>query len=349
MQLFVNARFLTQPISGVQRYSIDMSRQIRRLWPHTVFLAPKNILHHDIANELGAEIMGKNTGHLWEQTSLPSFLQKQGSPPLFNSGNTAPLFYSNNFITIHDLAFRLFPHWNSKAFAVWYNFLIPKTAKNARHIFTVSETVKKELQHNLRLPAQKISVAYNGLSPSLAAMRDTRIAKGKIILAVGSFNERKNHHKLIEAFLQSSIAGAYELVIVGGRQRIFNQEKPLATSPFVTMLQDADDVVLAKKYNEAEVVVSLSSYEGFGIPVLEGLFFGCKALCSDIDVYRELFESKAYFCNPSDIMDISAKLEEIISKPYPATIADIVGRYDYQTSAQIILETIATASQNRPA
>ena len=81
MKIFVNARFLTQPVSGVQRYGIECSRQIKKLLPDTVFLTPKNILHHDIANELGARVIGLNTGHLWEQADLPLFLLRNGLPP----------------------------------------------------------------------------------------------------------------------------------------------------------------------------------------------------------------------------------------------------------------------------
>ena len=128
MKIFVNARFLTQPLSGVQRYGIECSRQIKKLHPEATFVAPGNILHTDIAKELNVKIVGKNTGHLWEQVDLPFYLARHKSPPLLSLANTAPLLYSNNFVTIHDLAFYHHPEWNSKAFSAWYNILIPRLA-----------------------------------------------------------------------------------------------------------------------------------------------------------------------------------------------------------------------------
>src|SRR5690348_16046794 len=121
MKIFVNARFLTQPLSGVQRYGIECSRQIKKLLPDVTFIAPHNVLHKDIAKELNVKVVGVNKGHLWEQVDLPFYLAKQKHPPLLNLANTGPLLYSNNFITIHDLAFYHRPEWNSKAFSTWYN------------------------------------------------------------------------------------------------------------------------------------------------------------------------------------------------------------------------------------
>ncbi len=104
MKLFINARFLTQPISGVQRYGIECSRQIKKLNPETIFVTPANIIHTSIAAELGAITIGKNTGHRWEQIDLPRYLKSVDSPPLINLANTGPLFYKNSYLTIHDLA-----------------------------------------------------------------------------------------------------------------------------------------------------------------------------------------------------------------------------------------------------
>lgn len=340
MQLYINARFLTQPLSGVQRYSIEMSRQILEVFPNTVFLSPKNILHQDIAHEFGAKIIGNHTGHVWEQTSLPNYLKKMGCPPLFNPGNTAPLFYANNFITIHDLAFKHFPQWNSKAFVLWYNFLVPRITKRAKHIFTVSQTVKEELQKELQLPFSKITVAYNGLSNTFLVLRNETVPKEKIILAVGSLNQRKNHHALIQAFQNANLSKDYQLVIVGGRHSIFAHETLSIDTGRITVINDADDTALALLYNKAEITVSLSAYEGFGIPVLEGLYFGCKVLCSDIEVYHELFEGKVYFCNQVDINDISTKLDDMVKSPYPTAVASVVKKYNYTPAAQIILNAI---------
>ena len=101
MNIVVNARFLSQHITGVQRFAIEISKELNKMDAQVRFIAPSNIIHKDIANELGAEPIGRLSGHLWEQIVLPKYLKGLGSPLLVNFCNTAPLNYSNNIVTIH--------------------------------------------------------------------------------------------------------------------------------------------------------------------------------------------------------------------------------------------------------
>jgi glycosyltransferase involved in cell wall biosynthesis len=342
MELFVNARFLTQPISGVQRYGIECSLQIKQLLPETAFLTPPGVLHHQLAGALNAQTIGSNKGHLWEQYDLPRHLIKKNNPPLFNPANTAPLFYKNNFVTIHDLAFYHHPEWNKKTFATWYNLLVPRLARSSKHLFTVSNTIKSELTEFFKVPEQKISITYNGISQKMVQLEKRTTAKEKIILSVGSFNIRKNHDKLIRAFLQSSLKDSYTLIIVGDKHEVFRQtgvdESELNNR--VKICYHFTDEELIQMYQKAEVVVSLSAYEGFGIPILEGLFAGCKALCADIPAYRELYSKYAYFCNTQDMANIAHALGEVIHQNTPKTeeLSSLLQLYNYKHSAETIVE-----------
>jgi glycosyltransferase involved in cell wall biosynthesis len=344
MKLFVNARFLTQPVSGVQRYGIECCRKIKKLYPSSVFLTPKNIWNTDVAAELGATVIGVDKGHVWEQLDLPLYLRKQNSPPLFNPCNTAPVMYANNYITLHDLAFFHHPEWNSKLFSLWYNALIPRLAKNCRHLFTVSETMREEIARYYHIPIAGISVTYNGVAERMINSRPAYMPpKEKIILAVGSFNIRKNHHSLIKAFQESNIKDKYKLVIIGDKNKVFSEtgidelQMQRSNIQVYSHLAEEDLIIM---YQKAEILVSLSVYEGFGIPVLEGIYNGCKIVCSDISVYRELFSNYAVFCNPNNI-------SEVVAAIYAASQAAQVGeegirqlasRFDYEVSAKIIIE-----------
>ena len=70
----VNARFLTQPITGVQRFAIEISKHLKKINPSIKFVAPHNIIHKETANELDVSVIGKMKGHLWEQIELPWYL-----------------------------------------------------------------------------------------------------------------------------------------------------------------------------------------------------------------------------------------------------------------------------------
>lgn len=68
MKIYVNARFLTQNVTGVQRYAIELSKQLKRLYGDNIkFVCPRNVTNIEACDELGAEAIGKHTGHVWEQ------------------------------------------------------------------------------------------------------------------------------------------------------------------------------------------------------------------------------------------------------------------------------------------
>ena len=81
--IVVNSRFLTQPITGVQRFSIELSLQLKKkLGCQVLFVSPSNILHYDLAKILEVKVIGRRTGHAWEQLDLPLFLNQMGKPLL---------------------------------------------------------------------------------------------------------------------------------------------------------------------------------------------------------------------------------------------------------------------------
>ena len=312
-----------------------------------MFLAPLNILHQDVANELGAVVVGRNTGHTWEQLDLPFYLSSKKNPPLLSLANTAPLAHRNNFVCIHDLAFYHHPEWNSKAFSIWYNVLIPRIAMGARHIFTVSETMKQEIAACYRVPPARISVTYNGIGSHLTMPEGAPVPEKELmILSVGTFNVRKNHQQLIKAYLASEAKHQYRLVIVGDKNKVFTEtgiDEQQLTSNNITILQHLTDGELKTIYQKAAVVVSLSDYEGFGIPMLEGLYFGCRLLCSDIPVYHELFDGYASFCNQKDVQAITDALNSLCTNDDTFAGPDagrLFEKYSYERSARTILSKI---------
>lgn len=347
MKIFVNARFLTQPVTGVQRYAIECSRKIKKIWPETRFLSPKNVWNKEVFAELEAEITGRNTGQMWEQWDLPRFANGNGNLPLFNPCNTAPLLYSNNFTTIHDLAFYHHPEWNSKKFSIWYNFLIPRVAKKSKRVFTVSQTIASELAEDYHLPKEKISVTYNGISDGMLGQRTGSITpKSPMILCVGTFNIRKNQRALISAFLQSHVQKTHKLVLVGDKNAVFRDshvEQEILKSEKIQVVSGITEAELASLYSKAEIVASASLYEGFGIPLLEGLANNCKLLCSDIPVYRELYADVATFCEPENISSIAAALDTVARSPLPGkeTVAPLITKYSYQHAAEVITSAIS--------
>jgi glycosyltransferase involved in cell wall biosynthesis len=343
--VWVNARFLTQQISGVQKFAIELSRELKLLYPNLRFVAPADIIHEDIANELDLVTTGKRKGQLWEQLDLPKFLKKKNSPLLLNFCNSAPLLYKNNNITIHDLAFIENPKWFSRSFRLWYNFLIPRLCAKAKHVFTVSEFSKNELINKLNIHEDNISVIYNGLSSELINYKNNHPNNGPrkdIILSVGSINPRKNIKTLIAAFDSLSLEN-YELLIVGSGNASFGKEEYQVNNPKIKFLGYIEDQELWELYKTAKLFVYPSLYEGFGIPVLESLYFECPTLVADLEVYKEVYNTFELMYSEGQGSESYARAickaikqaEEVKELPI-----EIIKKCSYQESAEKINQII---------
>lgn len=133
MRLMINSRFLTQPISGVQRYAHEITKEIiKSKNDEVIVLAPQIIkaeyqgLYH-ITNSCSSL-----SGHPWEQFALPRDFKESGTQLLFSPGNTGPLCISDQVVTIHDAAFIIRPGGFKNHLAKWYGFLIPRLAKKVK-------------------------------------------------------------------------------------------------------------------------------------------------------------------------------------------------------------------------
>lgn len=332
--IYINARFLSQTITGVQLYAREICKHLsQRESCRFVLIAPMGTLLPAELSHLDFITIGKTKGYSWEQIELPSYLKKRGSPLLINLCNTAPLLYKNQFVTIHDLAFLHHPEWFSKSFAAVYKFLIPRIAKRARKVITVSQTIKKQLIKRVNINQQDICVIGNGLQNYLL-QSTTEGVKEKIIFTVGSINPRKNLRTLIQAFEFANPVG-YKLVICGAGNHVFGKEKVVVSNPNIIFAGYMDNETMIAHYKKAEVFISLSLDEGFGIPVLEAAYFNCKLLLSDIEVYRELYAEVATFINPTDVMAVSSAISQLVQNhsTHNTAIASLLAAHTYKKSA----------------
>ena len=315
MNYVINSRFCTQSMTGVQRYAYELSLRLAKMGGASS-ASPGNILEHTYT-DLNPTRIGHLEGHAWEQIELPAHLWLTGSPLLVNLANTAPLAYGKQIVTIHDLAFIRNPHWFSKTFAAYYNFLIPIIARRSMSIITVSEFSKKEIVDLLGIPPSKIHVIYNGVSEIFKSDVYGNDEKrfGKYILAVSSFDPRKNLRGLIEAFLKLKYTDL-KLVIAGRASKNFNMDEafsePGANRERIIFLSDISQNELASLYRGAIALCYPSFYEGFGLPPLEAMASGCPVVASDIESIREVCRDAAILINPNDTGAMTEGLRKLI-------------------------------------
>lgn len=312
--IYVNSRFLTQSQTGAQVFAGEISSRLKKILPSLIFISPKNVKNPTLAAELGCKTMGSTTGHLWEQTELPLYLKSKGSPLLVNLVNTAPLFYDNKVITVHDLSFLHYPKAVAARFSLYYNFLIPRILKNCRHVFTVSRFAKDDIAANCGVSADKITVTWNAVSEQY--MFTNPGDRRRIILCVGSLQPLKNYGRVIEAFRKLKLKDA-ELVIAGGKNtRIFPKNYVLDNDGIqnnITFTGYKTAAELAVLYNSAQILVIPSLYETFGIPALEAMKCGCAVIASRRGGLPEVCDDAAYYVDPENVLDISEGISKMLN------------------------------------
>ncbi len=296
--VFINGRFLTQQLSGVQSFARSICRELLTVGPIQI-IVPTNEKPIDHEFEKHLVLYGKQKGHLWEQFELPAYLRKNPGIVLLNLCNTAPLKVRNQVITIHDLAFIHNPDWFHPVFSWYYRFLIPKISKNSRAILTVSNTIKSEIAALLKVSETKILVAGNKVSEPLLTASSVKpsqlfVGTDDYFLMVGSRDPRKNFG-MVEELFANGFRGK-KLVIAGSTHRNFkNASNELKKSIHVLDVGFVNNSELKWLYENAIAFINPSLYEGFGIPNLEAMALGCKTVCSNIPVFHEICGNAANY------------------------------------------------------
>ncbi|NEQ48868.1 MAG: glycosyltransferase family 4 protein [Leptolyngbya sp. SIO3F4] len=342
--IVVNARFLTQPVTGVQQFARTLSRALVQLDKDIRFVAPPGVLDATLSKELHVEVVGKKSGVYWEQRVLPRYLKQQGYPLLLNLCNAAPMRYSNQVVTIHDLAFERYPESFSRPFRTWYALLLPKIARRARHVLTVSEFSKAELREVYGLHKADVSVVHNSLAGHLRTQGTPDPDAPNYLLAVGSLDPRKNLRSLVKAFTQLE-APDLQLWIAGGQSEHFAQQEDQQTAwqdERIRYLGYVPDEQLPGLYAGAQAFISPSLYEGFGLPMLEALHAGCPVIASDIPVYQELFAPYFIPIPPNDPEETARILEGFLAGKRSAPPIDPVffERFAVDAAARKVLDIL---------
>jgi glycosyltransferase involved in cell wall biosynthesis len=277
------------------------------------------VIHRELAKKLDIIQSGRWTGHAWEQIELPLYLKNHGNPLLLNLANTAPLFYQRHIVTIHDVAFFKNPSWFSRSFVTYYKYLIPRIAKSALKIITDSEFSKKEIIHYLGIPEEKINVVYSGISKEFTegSGKEYKNQYGNYILTVASLDPRKNLKNIILAF-QKLKMNDLKLISIGSENTIFSdreiKEMIRSTKNMIFTGYVSDDE-LAGFYKNAKCFVYPSLYEGFGLPPLEAMAYGCPVITSSVASLPEVCGDAAYYVNPYEVDEIAKGIQDVLQQP----------------------------------
>jgi glycosyltransferase involved in cell wall biosynthesis len=227
--------------------------------------------------------------------------------------------------TVHDLIPLKLPYMTLDDKQVFY-CKVRDALRDSALIFAVSECTKRDLLSFYDVPEEKIVVTYQALpnvlqwpGETLAAsiLKQYRLEPGKYILFVGNIEPKKNVRTLLRAV--SMLQTNMPLVIVGRKAWLWEDQvrevealfgPPHRNRERVRWREDVASWALGALYAHAACFVFPSLYEGFGLPPLEAMRFGCPVISSNTSSLPEICGNAALYVDPHK----PAQMAEVIAQ-----------------------------------
>lgn len=234
--------------------------------------------------------------------------------------------YSNNpnainVTTVHDFTYEHYSHGIRK----WVHSLQKKTTvKKSAGIICVSENTKQDLLNFYPwVNEDKIRVIYNGVGSEFYPVDEARVelydrlqysADNTFLLFVGDRSSYKNfaiYIELANQFLD------FDLVVVGGKPFSEDEQERLsALGSRVKHFRGVPSDVLNLLYNAAFCLVYPSSYEGFGIPVLEAMRAGCPVISTNHASIPEVAGEAALLVDKVDVDSLAENVRLLFDETF---------------------------------
>ncbi len=262
----------------------------------------------------------------WTQIGLPLDLYLHRTRPdiFFSPTHYAPRFSPiPTVISIMDVSYIYFPEMFKKSDLYQLRHWTVYSAKKAKKIFTISKASKNDIIRVYGVPEERVVVTYPGIKTPVTTNQLLNMEEMKkkyginkdYILFVGTLQPRKNIVRLIEAF--SKIENkALDLIIVGKKgwlfEEIFAAPGRFGVENSVKFLEFVSDSDLPLLYKHATCFVLPSLYEGFGLPILEAMQYGCPVITSNVSSLPEAGGDAALYINPEDVGDIKDKINLLL-------------------------------------
>lgn len=329
MKLIINGDFLAKPKTGMGQYLLQILDH--QQWGYEIDILIPEYLKSSVNNipkSIQKQIQYIPTRYkrndliaqvLWEKYIFPKAVLKRGADIVW-SPHPSLSYISKipHIMTVHDVIYwrlpEYIPNWKIRI----YVQLLKQSIKQVHQVITISTFSAEEIADIFELNTQSIPIIYPA-SPRIMK-KDYSDIKEKYLLYEGGLDIRKNVIKLIEAF--SLIAPKYPDLYLYIAGNYFNTplipDIPKSIESYdlqdrVKLLGYISDDDMVKYIQDAEMLVYPSLYEGFGIPIIEGLSLGTPVITSNIGAMKEVGADAVVLVNPDSIKSIAKGIQNILS------------------------------------
>ncbi|MCB8994092.1 MAG: glycosyltransferase family 4 protein [Bacteroidales bacterium] len=320
--------------SGLGNYSRTLISQLCQLFPDNEYFLftpkeSKDISGFPPSNtELVSpgNIIYRQMGSVWRSGFMGRTIASKHIDIFHGLSNELPLDIKKSnavsILTIHDLIFMRYPELYRSTDRAIYKSKFHRSCRQADRVVAISEQTKEDIIHFFNIKPEKIRVIYQGCSPLYyekagqdfkQRVKQKYSLPEKYILYVGTIEERKNLLQLVKAIHEYKID--VPLIVVGRPTPYHEKVIEYISQKKVSNIQFLRDVLqedLPSIYQMAEVFVYPSSFEGFGIPILEALNSGTPVITGTGGCLQETGGPDTIYVNPQKTEEIAASINQLL-------------------------------------
>lgn len=269
---------------------------------------------------------------IWHNLNFNKLLIKKGIDSCFMPVYCKPLRRCKKVryvTTIHDLQQLHFPEYFSKKRRMWMKFAWKRTVKTSDCIVAISQWVKKDIATNFGNNNTDIRVILNPIVTDQTKKDFTELSKKYDIVENGfyfvlsSMLKHKNIMtalKVVEKIVKEDLPLPKKLIIAGiseaDENRIVNYIKEQGLSDYCVMAGFISNEERNTLFEKSYAFLFPSIFEGFGMPVVEGLMLGGRVITTRCTSIPEVSKEKAvYVKDPFDVDEWITKLKELEDVP----------------------------------
>lgn len=301
----------------------------------------------------------------WDHLGVGLLCRQIGADALYGPAHVRPLYAPcPSVVLVPDMIYHRFPEqwaWSDQAY---FRLAVSALTARATAIVAMSESTRRDLRRFTSAPDDRISVIYPGVPTGFEIVPEA-IARGvrgryglnkPFILYAGSSHPRKNLAGLLEAFSQISADLPHQLVLVGPRtwrtEALDAQIAAAEAAGWVRGLGIVPEDDLRMLYNQADLFVLPSLFEGFGFPALEALACGCPTITSDVSSLPEVVGDAAVLVPPGDTNALASAIRQVLGESELRERMRRLGpeqarRFSWEKSARQTLGLLERAAMER--
>src|ERR1043166_1465098 len=370
MRIGLDGYPLSEPLTGVGHYTLELARALARNFPADEFelVSPKPFNQSVLESSEDATIPNLRLAHAksspirghWWSVGLPLYARRTRFDLFHGTNFDVPLWNRRrSVLTIHDLSTLLYPETHRTRAVRRARLRLPMAAKMATAIITPTEAVKREVCERLKTKPEKVQAIHEAPRRTFtpmsreqsAAIRRRLGVEGESLLFVGTLEPRKNLLTLLHAFAQllERTSLRPQLVIAGGEGGMMEETLSLTNTikDRVHLTGYLHDDELRALYSSCRAFIYPSLYEGFGLPPLEAMACGAPVIASSVSALQETLTDAAILVDPLDanilahrmitLLEDGARRDELIEKGRARA-----SQFSWQTTAELTYEIYKT-------